>query len=134
MVIGFTCGAFDLLHAGHVIFLKECRQLCDHLMVGLHTDPTVDRSYKNKPAQSVFERYLQLSGCKYVNDIVPYETERDLEDLLGALNIQKRFLGSDYAGLSYSGEFICKFRSIEIVMIPRLHSWSSSALRDKIKK
>jgi glycerol-3-phosphate cytidylyltransferase len=69
MIIGFTCGAFDLLHAGHIAMLKECKEHCEYLIVGLHTDPTIDRpTTKNKPVQSIYERYLQLKGCEYVDD------------------------------------------------------------------
>jgi glycerol-3-phosphate cytidylyltransferase len=90
MKIGFTCSAFDLLHAGHILMLKEAKAQCDHLIVGLQTDPTIDRATKNKPIQSVLERYIQLSAVKYVDEIVVYETEHDLLQILKAYNIDIR--------------------------------------------
>ena len=87
MKIGFTCGAMDLLHAGHILMLKDCRGQCDHLIVGLHTNPQLDRPEKNKPIQSLIERYIQLEGCSYVDQIIPYETEADLIELLTAVPI-----------------------------------------------
>ena len=95
-MIGFTCGAFDLLHAGHVVMLKEARKNCDRLVVGLQTDPSIDREDKNKPIQSVYERYVQLSGVKYVDEIIPYDTEQSLVDLLQSQEIDIRFIGEDY--------------------------------------
>ena len=76
MKIGFTCGAFDLLHAGHVVMLKEARQNCDHLIVGLQTDPSIDRQSKNQPVQNVYERFIQLSSLQFVDDVIPYDTEQ----------------------------------------------------------
>ena len=96
MNIGFTCGAMDLLHAGHILMLEDCKSNCDYLIVGLHTNPQLDRPEKNKPVQSVIERYIQLKGCEYVDEIVPYETEADLIELLKALPINTRFVGSDW--------------------------------------
>ncbi len=79
---GFTCGAFDLLHAGHIVMLKEAKENCDYLIVGLQTDPSIDRQEKNQPVQSVYERYMQLQAVKYVDEIIPYDTEQSLIDLL----------------------------------------------------
>ena len=93
MIKGITFSSFDLFHSGHVAMLKEARSNCDYLMVGLQTDPTIDRPEKNKPIQSVFERYVQLEGCKYIDEIIPYETEKDLIDVLLTYDIQKRFIG-----------------------------------------
>ena len=90
--VGFTCGAFDLLHAGHVVMLKEAKQNCDHLIVGLQTDPSIDRDEKNKPIQSIYERYIQLQAIKYVDEILPYDTEQSLMDLLESTNIDVRFV------------------------------------------
>ena len=81
MTTGFTCSTFDLFHAGHIMMLKEARTQCDYLIVGLQTDPTIDRPYKNKPVQSVFERFVQLQGCRYVDEIVAYATEKELKDI-----------------------------------------------------
>ena len=93
---GFTCGCFDLLHAGHVVMLKEARESCDHLIVGLQTDPSIDRQEKNTPIQSVYERYIQLSSIEYVDTVIPYDTEQSLIDLLESQNIDVRFVGEDY--------------------------------------
>ena len=131
---GFTCGAFDLLHPGHVHFIHEARKQCDFLIVGLHTDPTIDRpDSKNKPIQSVFERYLQLDGLSCVDLIVPYDTERDLTNMMATLDIQVRFVGSDYDGKRITGEDICNQRGIDILYIPRLHDFSSTSLRERLK-
>ncbi len=93
--VGFTCGAFDLLHAGHVVMLKEAKQNCDHLIVGLQTDPSIDREEKNQPVQSIYERYIQLQAIKYVDEILPYDTEQSLMDLLESTNIDVRFVGEE---------------------------------------
>ena len=95
-MIGFTCGTYDLFHAGHNILLRDCRSQCDKLIVGLHTDPTIDRKEKNKPVQSVFERWIQLKNCSWVDEIIPYETETDLLNLLATTEINKRFLGEEF--------------------------------------
>jgi glycerol-3-phosphate cytidylyltransferase len=132
---GFTCGAFDLLHPGHVHFIHEARKKCEFLIVGLHTDPTIDRpGSKNKPIQSVFERYLQLDGLSCVDLIVPYDTERDLVNMMATLDIQVRFVGTDYTGKRITGEDICGQRGIDIVYIPRLHDFSSTSLRERLKQ
>jgi glycerol-3-phosphate cytidylyltransferase len=131
---GFTCGAFDLLHPGHVHFIHEARKKCEFLIVGLHTDPTIDRpGSKNKPIQSVFERYLQLDGLSCVDLIVPYDTERDLVNMMATLDIQVRFVGTDYNGKHITGEDICSTRGIEIVHISRYHDYSSTSLRERLK-
>jgi glycerol-3-phosphate cytidylyltransferase len=131
---GFICGAFDLLHPGHVHFIHEARKKCDFLIVGLHTDPTIDRpDSKNKPIQSVFERYLQLDGLSCVDLIVPYDTERDLVNMMATLDIQVRFVGTDYDGKKITGEDICGQRGIYILYIPRLHDFSSTELRERLK-
>lgn len=130
---GFVCGAWDLLHPGHVILLAECRKRCDALLVGLHTDPSIERSQKNKPVQSVYERYMQLAYNKSVYHVVPYETERDLENILSTMDIQVRFLGSDYEDRPFTAETVCSYRDIEIEYIDRLHDWSTTELRERIK-
>jgi glycerol-3-phosphate cytidylyltransferase len=132
--VGFTCGAFDLLHAGHVSMLEFCKNHCDRLIVGLHTNPAIDRESKNTPIQSTFERYVQLQACKYVDTIIPYDTEQDLVDMMGILNIQIRFLGEEYEGTEFTGYDICKQRGIGVIYTPRLHKYSSSSLRNKIKR
>jgi glycerol-3-phosphate cytidylyltransferase len=132
MRIGFTCGAFDLLHAGHVLMLIEAREQCDWLIVGLHTDPTIDRPTKNKPIQSVVERQIQLAACRYVDEVVVYQTEQDLVDLLLILPLDVRVLGVEYAEKDFTGRNECKKRNIEIVFNERDHSFSSSSLRKRV--
>ena len=130
--VGFTASAFDLLHAGHVAMLKEAKAHCDHLIVGLQNDPTLDRSTKNKPIQSIVERQLQLEGCKYVDEILVYNTEKDLEDLLLTLPITVRILGVEYEGKEFTGREICHKRNIELFFNGRDHSFSSSELRQRV--
>ena len=135
MIFGFTCGAFDLLHAGHVVMLRECKMHCDWLIVGLHTDPSIDRSYKNRPLQTTYERYLQLVTCMYVDKIIPYDTEKDLVNLLAIEHINIRFLGNDYNYQDdITGKEICAERGIKTSFLPRLHNYSSSELRKRISK
>lgn len=130
MKIGFTAGAFDLLHAGHILMLAEAKSKCDRLVVGLHTDPTIDRQEKNKPIQSTFERYLQLKSLQVVDDIVPYDTEEDLMNLLANTQIDIRFLGDDYKNSkSYTGYGL----DIPIHFCNRKHNYSSTELRERIK-
>ena len=114
MKIGFTASAFDLLHAGHVLMLEEAKQQCDWLIVGLQTDPSQDRATKSKPAQTIVERYLQLRACKFVDEIIPYGSEQDLEDLLAGMHIDVRILGIEYRDKDFTGHDICKKRDIEI--------------------
>lgn len=128
-MIGFTAGAMDLLHAGHVIMLKECRAQCDHLIVGLHTDPTIDRPNKNKPIESVEERKIRLQGCKYVDKILTYDTEKDLYNLLKELKPDVRFVGEDWKGKHFTGDDL----PIKIIYNSRNHNYSSSNLRERIK-
>lgn len=133
MIIGFTCGAFDLLHAGHSVYLRDCRTKCDKLIVGLHTDPTIDRPEKNKPLQSIYERYTQLINCKWVDQIIPYDTEADLLNLMASTPIDVRFLGGDYADKSFTGEQLCQDMGIKVYTMPRKHNFSSSELRERLK-
>ena len=132
MKIGFTASAFDLLHAGHVLMLEEAKAQCDYLIVGLQTDPSQDRASKSKPAQTIVERYLQLRACKYVDEIIPYGTEQDLEDLLAGMHIDIRILGIEYRDKDFTGHDICKKRDIEIYFNERDHRFSSSGLRKHI--
>lgn len=133
MMNGFTCGAFDLLHAGHVHFLHACRDRCDALLVGLHATPQIDRATKNAPVQTLYERWLQLAALSCVTRIVPYETEADLENLLAIEPIDVRFLGSDYAShQQYTGKTLCETRGITVQFIPRLHTFSSTELRQRV--
>lgn len=134
MKVGFTAGAFDLLHPGHLFFLKSCAERCDQLIVGLHTDPTIDRPSKNKPLQTVYERWYQLVSTQWVDQVVPYETEKDLENLLLTLDINIRFLGWDYIDQSITAKWVCDQRNIDINYIPRSHQWSSTELRGRLVK
>jgi len=128
MKIGFTCGAFDLLHAGHILMLTEAREQCDWLIVGLHTDPTIDRSEKNKPVQSVLERYIQLRALSVVGEIIPYDTEKDLLAILNNFNINVRIIGEDYIGKDFTGKDL----PIQTYFNKRKHSFSSTELRNRI--
>lgn len=130
---GITFGTFDLLHAGHITMLEQCKMHCDYLVVGLQSDPTIDRpDTKNRPVQSLFERYAQLSSCRFVDQIIPYDTEEDLANMLSILDVKKRFLGEEYNGeFIYAGD-VCEQRNIELVYIERKHNYSSSNLRNKV--
>ena len=130
---GITFGTFDLLHSGHLTMLEQCKQKCDYLIVGLQSDPTIDRpDTKNRPVQSLFERYAQLTSCRYVDQIIPYDTEEDLANILSILEVKKRFLGEEYNGqFIYAGD-ICKQRNIELIYIERKHNYSSTNLRNRV--
>lgn len=132
MKIGITFSAFDLLHAGHVKMLEDAKEQCDYLICGLQTDPTVDRPEKNKPIQSVVERYIQLKGCKYVDEIVPYTTEQDLEDVLQSFKIGIRILGDEYADKNFTGRTYCEEKGITLFYNKREHRFSSSELRKEV--
>lgn len=130
--IGFTCSTFDLLHAGHIMMLQEAKEHCDILIVGLQIDPTVDRPEKNKPIQSIVERFIQLKAIKYVDEIVPYHTENDLLDILKAFPIDIRFVGDEYAIKDFTGKTYCSENNIELFYNSRKHSWSTTELRNRI--
>lgn len=132
MVVGFTCSSFDLCHAGHISMLEEAKRQCDYLIVGLQNDPTLDRPDKNKPIQSIVERYLQVSAVKYVDEVIPYNTEKDLEDLLQILPIDIRILGEEYKDKNFTGKDICVGRGIQMYFNRRDHSFSSSDLRKRV--
>jgi glycerol-3-phosphate cytidylyltransferase len=130
--VAFTCSTFDLLHAGHILMLAECKQICDYLIVGLQTDPTIDRpDVKNKPVQSIVERYVQLSAVKFVDEIIVYDTEKDLEDLLMFLPITMRICGEEYKERHLTGRDICDNRGIRTHYNSRTHRFSSSELRQR---
>ena len=126
--VGFTCSCFDLLHAGHILMLKDAREQCDYLIVGLQTDPTIDRPEKNKPVQSFQERKIQLEEVRYVDEIVVYETERDLYELLQKINPDVRILGTDYKNKKFTGDDL----GISIYYHKREHNYSSTNLRKEI--
>ena len=132
MIKGITFSSFDLFHSGHVAMLKEAKANCDHLIVGVQTDPTIDRPDKNKPIQSVFERYVQLEGCKYIDQIVPYATEKEIEDILLTYKIDKRFIGEEYKTKEFTGKQLCVDKDIELYYNKRQHSFSTTNLRTRI--
>ena len=134
MKVGFTCSTFDLLHAGHVVMLEEAKRHCDYLIVGLQTDPTIDRPDKNAPIQSVVERQIQLAAVKYIDEIVIYNTEQDLLDLLLTLPINVRILGDEYKTKDFTGKEIAKQRGMKIIYNGRDHSFSSTSLRQRVQK
>jgi len=131
--IGITFSTFDLFHAGHIAMLAEAKNYCDYLIVGLQTDPTIDRpDSKNPPVQSIVERQIQVGACRYVDEIVVYQTEKDLEDILLTLPIDVRILGVEYANRDFTGLIICQQQGIELVFNSRDHSFSSSSLRERV--
>ena len=132
MIIGFTCSAFDLLHAGHVEMLRDASHQCDYLICGLQVDPSLDRPNKNKPVQTIVERYTQLKAVRYVDEIIPYSTEEDLEDILEMYPINVRILGAEYLDKDFTGSDICRDRGIELHFNSRDHRFSSSELRKRI--
>ena len=132
MKIGFTCSAFDLLHAGHVAMLREAKDHCDYLICGLQFDPTLDRPTKNKPVQSIVERHAQLAAVSYVDEIIPYVTEADLEDILAMYPINIRILGEEYRDKDFTGRDICASRGIELYFNKREHRFSTTDLRKRV--
>lgn len=128
--IGLTASTFDLFHAGHTVMLMEAKSLCDYLVVGLLVDPTKDRAdTKNSPVQSVFERYLQVSACKYVDEVIPFETEKDLVDMILTINPDVRIVGEEYQDKDHTGKGLCP-----IYYNKRRHSFSTSELRERVYK
>ena len=134
MKTGLTASTFDLLHAGHIEMLREAKEQCDYLICGLQIDPSVDRANKNKPVQTVVERYTQLSAVKFVDEIIPYLYESDLEDILQMRDIHVRILGEEYRNKDFTGRDICKARDIELHFNKRDHRFSSSGLRQRVKE
>ena len=129
--IGFTASAFDLLHAGHIQMLRDAKEQCDYLICGLQIDPSVDRITKKRPIQTIVERYTQLSAVKYVDEIVPYNTEKDLEDILNMFHINVRIIGEEYKDGTFTGRAICTKRGIELFFNKRDHRFSTSDLRER---
>jgi glycerol-3-phosphate cytidylyltransferase len=131
--IGITFSTFDMLHAGHLAMLSEAKNHCDYLIAGLQTDPTIDRpDTKNKPVQSIVERQIQLAACRYVDEVVIYQTEQDLLDILLILPLDVRILGVEYSNNEFTGRTECLRRNIELVFNSRDHSFSSSSLRKRV--
>ena len=132
MIVGITFSTFDLLHAGHILMLQEAKQFCDYLICGLQTDPTIDRpESKNKPAQSVVERQIQLAAVKYVDEIVVYQTEKDLLDILTIYPINVRFIGEEYRNKDFTGKDYCLDNNIELIYNNRKHRFSTTELRKR---
>jgi glycerol-3-phosphate cytidylyltransferase len=127
--IGFTCSAFDLFHTGHVTMLEEAKRQCDWLIVGIQIDPTIDRPQKNKPIQSIVERVLQVRACKFMDEIVVYNTEKELYDLLTTLPIDVRILGEEYKGKDFTGSDL----NMDYYFNKRRHGFSSTELRQRIE-
>lgn len=132
MVIGLTASTFDLLHAGHIEMLREAKSQCDYLICALQIDPSVDRKEKNKPVQSIVERYTQLDAVRFVDEIIPYLYENDLEDILMMRPINVRILGEEYREKDFTGRDICKARDIELYFNKRDHRFSTSDLRYRV--
>ena len=132
MIVGFTASAFDLLHAGHIQMLREAKEQCDYLIVGLQLDPALVRENKNSPIQTVVERYTQLHAVSYVDEIIPYVSERDLEDILTMYHIDVRILGEEYRDKDFTGKDICRKRGIQLYFNKRDHRFSSSDLRKRV--
>jgi glycerol-3-phosphate cytidylyltransferase len=128
MTTGFTCSTFDLFHAGHLLMLQEAKRNCDWLIVGIQSDPTIDRPTKNKPIQSLYERWVQLEACVYVDKIIPYATEKELLDILQSQNIDVRFVGEEYRDVDFTGKEL----GIPIHYNKRSHSFSSTELRKRV--
>lgn len=130
--IGFTASTFDLLHAGHIAMLREAKTQCDYLIVGLQVDPSVDRPEKNKPVQTLVERYVQIAAVKYVDEIVCYQTETDLIDILEMFQIDVKIMGDEYRNKDFTGKDVCKQKNIRLYFNHRDHRFSSSDLRKRV--
>jgi len=131
-IVGITFSTFDLLHAGHIGMLREAKDNCDYLICGLQADPSVDRPEKNAPVQTLVERYAQLNAVKFVDEIVPYETEEDVKDILQLFDLDIRFLGEEYREKEFTGKDICRKRGIQLYFNKRDHRFSSSGLRKRV--
>ena len=133
MRIGLTASTFDLLHAGHVEMLRDAKAQCDYLICALQIDPSIDRTEKNKPVQSIVERYTQLQAVRFVDEIIPYLSELDLEDILQMRKIDTRMLGVEYRDKDFTGRDICKARDIDLYFNKRDHRFSTSGLRERVQ-
>jgi len=129
VIVGFIAGAFDLLHAGHILLLKDCKKYCDYLVVGLHYDPSVEREYKNSPVESILERQIRLMGCRFVDEVVVYNTEREMMTIVDNFDIDIRLVGGDHEFTDIKEKYL-----IETKYIPRNHPYSSSKLRRRIQE
>jgi glycerol-3-phosphate cytidylyltransferase len=131
-IIGITCSTFDLLHAGHIIMLEECKKYCDYLVCALQVDPSLDRPEKNKPIQSLVERYIQLDAVQYVDKIIPYNNEEELKTIFSSLDVDVRIIGEEYKDQNFTAKDICMKRNIRFVYNKRDHDFSTSSLRKRI--
>jgi glycerol-3-phosphate cytidylyltransferase len=131
-IIGITCSTFDLLHAGHIIMLEECKKYCDYLICALQVDPSIDRPEKNKPIQSLVERYIQLDSVQYVDKIIPYNTEEELITIFSSLDLDVRIIGEEYKDTEFTAKNICQKRGIKLVYNKRDHDFSTTNLRERI--
>ena len=134
MKVGITFSAFDLFHAGHVKMLEEAKSKCDYLIIGLQLDPSIDRPEKNKPTQTIIERYVQLRGCKYIDEIIPYIKENDLIDILSSFKIDIRIIGEEYKNKPFTGKEYCEKKGIDIYYNSREHRFSSTEIKTRLKK
>ena len=132
MKIGFTCSTFDLLHAGHVQMLRDAKAVCDYLIVGLQVDPSVDRKNKNSPIQTLVERYAQLKAVSYVDEIIPYQSEEEVIDILQMYDIDIRILGVEYREKNFTGKDVCQKQNIKLHFNRRDHRFSTSDLRNRV--
>ena len=133
-IVGITFSTFDFFHAGHVKMLEEAKSICDYPIVGLQLDPSIDRQEKNKPIQSVIERYIQISSCKFVDEAVPYVTEKDLDEILRSFKIDIRIIGEEHKDKSFTGKDYCEANGIQLYYNSRDHEFSSSNIRKKLSK
>jgi glycerol-3-phosphate cytidylyltransferase len=131
-IIGITCSTFDLLHAGHIIMLEECKKYCDYLICALQVDPTIDRKEKNAPIQSLVERYIQLDAVGYVDKIIPYNTEEELETIFASLDLDVRIIGEEYKDKDFTAKRICEKRGIKLIYNKREHDFSTTSLRKRV--
>lgn len=132
--VGITCSTFDLLHTGHIIMLEECKKHCDFLICALQVDPTIDRKEKNKPIQSLVERYIQLDAVKFVDKIIPYSTEEELLTIFTSLDLDVRIIGEEYKDKEFTAKDVCRKRGIKLVYNKREHNFSTTNLRERIYK
>tara|TARA_R110000796_G_scaffold72455_1_gene163777 strand:+ start:2232 stop:2654 length:423 start_codon:yes stop_codon:yes gene_type:complete len=132
MKVGITFSTFDLFHIGHIKMLEEAKKQCDYLIIGLQIDPSIDRKNKNKPTQSIVERYTQLKCCKYIDEIIPYVYEKDIIDIIQTYNIDIRIIGEEYKYKMYTGKNECKELGIKLYYNKRQHRFSSTNLRKHI--
>lgn len=132
---GLTASTFDLLHAGHILMLKEAKEQCDYLICALHVDPSLEREKKNKPIQSLYERFVQLKAVCYVDEIIPYETEKELETILQTEGVDVRIIGEDYKDKNFTGDYLCYHEeTMDLYFNKRKHNYSSTELRNRIKQ